>query len=163
MFEWLKSQGLPGFTRQNWQSRIRHFVSQHPEYSDIGSWSGTESADIVYDDSESRFTSLLIENGYLNRDIWADRRPTYYIEVKTSTSFLQTPFYVSQNQYDSMDLMMLSEEEASDEVYMIARVFCLGLSTMGLKFYLDPSALRCRGLLEFRTTDKYEVTPPSPF
>ena len=154
----MKSLGLPGFGRDNWQSRIRHFVRQHDDYRDMANWTDSETSDIVYDDRDNKFTTLLIASGHLNSQHWASGRPKYFIEVKTTTSSLDTPFFVSHNQFQDMEGMKLPEQSASNKVYLIARVFKLGVAGMGLKVYLDPARLRLDGELLFRT-DKYEVTP----
>jgi hypothetical protein len=62
-------------------------------------WLGRETADITYDDIEGDFTAMLIERGYLSRDLWQAARPRYYIEVKATTGALEVPFYMSKNQY----------------------------------------------------------------
>ncbi|KAF1811006.1 hypothetical protein P152DRAFT_475063 [Eremomyces bilateralis CBS 781.70] len=129
MFEWLKSLQLPNFGLEN----------------------------IVYEDHKSKFTGLLVANGYLRSDLWAGKQPKYHIEVKASTCRLTTPLYVGRNQYELMIDTTLPIESASDRVYILARVFNLGQSDMGLKLYLDPNRLEREGRLRFRS-DKYEVT-----
>jgi hypothetical protein len=112
----------------------------------------------VYGDIDGVLTSLLIDRGYLASPTWDRERPMYYIEAKATTSFLSTAFFVSHNQEQMMEGMALPEEGASGKVYLIARVFNLGLEGMGLKLYLDPAKHRSEGNLIFRS-DKYEVTP----
>jgi hypothetical protein len=92
---------LPGFSRANWQSTIRHYVSRHPEYSDLQvPWTGTETSDIVYDDTSGAFTRLLIDKGYLDAGVWTDATPRYYVEVKATTSAsCSTRFFMSKAQY----------------------------------------------------------------
>lgn len=91
---------LEGFSRENWQSRIRTYVNVHPEYAGLSRWSGRETSDIVYDDVSGMFTALLIEKGYLNGDCWRDKTPRYYIEVKSTTEQCATPFFMSSGQYE---------------------------------------------------------------
>ncbi|KAM0437020.1 hypothetical protein ACHAQK_007498 [Fusarium lateritium] len=101
VFELLSSipHALPGWSRENWQSTVRHNVSIHPDYTSLRNWYGTEQGDLFYDDVAGTFTSYLIEKGYL-KDSWRKERPEYYIEVKTTTSSrLDTPFYMSKHQY----------------------------------------------------------------
>ena len=50
--------------------------------------------------------------------------------------------------------MMLTPSEAKDEVYLVARVFKLGDSTIGFKLYIDSTSLRREGELVFKA-DKY--------
>src|ERR1700712_2601758 len=102
MFHLLKFAGLSGFDESCWQSTIRHRVAVHPEYQELPRWSGRETADIVYKDHESFLTDILIEKGYLNQLVWKGVSPTYYIEVKTTTGCLETPFFCSQGQMDRM-------------------------------------------------------------
>ncbi|KAK5652684.1 hypothetical protein OQA88_10278 [Cercophora sp. LCS_1] len=60
---------LPSFSLSNWQSTIRHCVTRHPGFSDLQPWTGTETSDIVYDDTSGELTRLLIEKGYLPRGL----------------------------------------------------------------------------------------------
>jgi hypothetical protein len=90
---------LPGFSRTNWQSTIRSYVTSHPEYSNLHSWNGRETADITYADHNSTLTNLLIDKGYLSSDTWAGAKLRYYIEVKTTMGACETPFYMSKHQY----------------------------------------------------------------
>ena len=92
-------QALPGFSRNNWQSTVRHFANVHPDYSTLTDWHGAELGDLYYDDAGGTFTKYLIEGGYLDES-WIDEKPEYFIEVKTTTSGrFDTPFYMSKYQY----------------------------------------------------------------
>jgi hypothetical protein len=108
---------------------------------------GSETADIVYNDQQSTLFDLLMHQGYLDALIWTGSRPVYYVEVKATTSTLEVPFFVSQNQFDRMESMKLVENRPATEVYMVIRVFNIGHSGMGLKLYLDPATLRADGVL----------------
>jgi hypothetical protein len=99
VFELLLRQSLPGFNRANWRSTIRKKVSVHPEYQDLLPWYGTETADIVYDDTQSAFTRVLVGMGFLRGDGWLDATPTYYIEVKTAKGGCSDAFFMSKSQY----------------------------------------------------------------
>jgi hypothetical protein len=100
MFELLKNVlRLPGFDFTAWKSTIRFFVSVHPRYVDLTSWTGSETADIVYSDTLSEFTAWLIDRGYFENDVWSGATPTYYIEVKTTTGNCDEAFYMSDSQY----------------------------------------------------------------
>lgn len=87
---------------------MRKYVKLHPDYASMESWRGSETSDIRYVDSEGVLTDLFIEKGYLLVDMWADRRPDYYIEVKATTSACDTPFYMSKAQYRRVSLLTLS-------------------------------------------------------
>lgn len=101
VFELLKNlnPGLPKFSLANWRSTIRRYVSVHPDYASIPPWNHKETSDIEYSDSEGVLTELLIENGYLERDTWQNKKPRYYLEVKTTTGPCEAPFYMSKSQY----------------------------------------------------------------
>lgn len=71
----------------------------HPDYEDMNPWTGRETADFVYNDMEGDLTALLVGNGYLDSSGWRNARPKYYIEVKTTTGPLATPFFMSKYQY----------------------------------------------------------------
>ncbi|KAF1985760.1 hypothetical protein K402DRAFT_100065 [Aulographum hederae CBS 113979] len=101
---------------------------------------------------------MFVFAGYLASEVWANCTPTYFIEVKTTLGTLDTPFLCTQGQYDKMERMRPTATVASDEIYIVARVFQLGHSGMGWKLYLDPAELRRRRELSFKA-DVYEVTP----
>ena len=42
---------------------------------------------------------VLLDNGYLSHNVEISAQPTYYIEVKTMPMGLETPFYVSKEQF----------------------------------------------------------------
>jgi hypothetical protein len=151
---------LPDFGLGNWRSTIRGWVAVHESYRNLSRWPGTETSDIVYDDNDSHLTQILIEKGYLRGSIWRGCSPTYYIEVKATPGPLRTQFYCSQPQYDMMECMKLRESISANSIYIIARVYALGNSGMGLKLYLDPATLKRDGQLDFRI-EKYTITPVS--
>lgn len=90
---------LRGWSRQNWQSKIRDRISIHEDYAGTQSWGEPETADLVYDDIYGDLTAMLIDHGYLEGDMWRDARPYYYLEVKTTTGACGMPFYMSKSQY----------------------------------------------------------------
>ena len=71
----------------------------HDKYRELTPWRGAETADIVYEDTDSRMTSVLIARGYLDLDTWAGQCPKYYLEVKTTTGDYDARFYASKAQY----------------------------------------------------------------
>jgi hypothetical protein len=158
VYEWLKGLELPGFGVGSWQSNIRDLVNKHPDYRTLEKWSGSETSDILYYDRESKFTALLIRHGYLSAANWTGCTPKYYIEVKASPSLLSTPFFISQNQYNSLKAKELPHNQSAAEVYLVARVFSVGLAGMGLKLYVDPAKLERERKLLFKA-DGYTVTP----
>jgi hypothetical protein len=99
IFELLLKFGLPSFSTENWKSTIRKEVRAHPKYQDMEPWQGRETADITYHDSTGVFTSILVQNGYLESDVWRSARPIYYLEVKTTTRDCSEQFYMSGSQY----------------------------------------------------------------
>jgi len=157
VFTLLNKLTLPNFSRSCWKSNIRHLVSVHEGYSDLGPWGGTETSDIVYFDSESTLTDLLIRQGYLTTNPWSRQTPTYYIEVKATMEDVDQPFYCSQPQFDRMEAMELPDDGSANDVYLIARVFGVGRSRMGLKLYLDPWKMRRNRELRFEAK-MYSVT-----
>jgi hypothetical protein len=99
-FEILSRLSLPGFSRDNWASTIRTEVVIHPRYSTMGAWPGRrETADITYDDTDSVFTSLLIEKGYLVDQVWRGARPKYFIEVKTTIGEFDNRLFLNNGQF----------------------------------------------------------------
>jgi hypothetical protein len=65
----------------------------------MDAWSGVETSDLAYDDDESVFTQLLVDQGYLAAERWAGKKPRYFIEVKTTVGECSIPFFMSKNQY----------------------------------------------------------------
>jgi hypothetical protein len=124
----------------------------------LAEWDGLETTDIVYSDAEGALTDLLIRLGYLGSSTWSCRTPTYYIEVKATMGALENPLFCGQRQVDLMEQIQLPDVGPSKNVYLIARVFGLGSSKMGLHLYLDPAKLRREGRLKF-VANKYIVTP----
>lgn len=147
---------LPYWDVSNWQSTIRH-VTIHPDYTDLHPWTGRETSDFVYDDTEGALTALLIDSGYISSEEWWDSRPRYFIEVKTTTGSCEVPFYMSKNQYQRMrDVHGSGQNKA--EVYLILRVSNLEDDDIGMAVYLDPEALRSSGKLLF-TGGNWTVVP----
>ncbi|KAL5362015.1 hypothetical protein BJX96DRAFT_153271 [Aspergillus floccosus] len=95
---------LTDWSDLNWQSKIREYVTIHPDYANMEPWYERETADITYDDTEGDFTALLIDHGYLDAEEWRDKRPKYYMEVKTTTGPCRTPFYMSKHQYERVSV-----------------------------------------------------------
>ncbi|PWY95999.1 hypothetical protein BO94DRAFT_601049 [Aspergillus sclerotioniger CBS 115572] len=151
---------LPAFTRDNWKSKIRRFVTILPEYSTMTAWHGRETADIAYDDHDGVLTSLFIDKGYLREDIWRGETPRFHIDVKSSTGACQTPFYMSKHEYRRMQEMSngKSQSENADVVYVIFRVYDLGQRSMNVKVYVDPEVRRVREELVF-TAESWSVVP----
>ncbi|SCV57582.1 unnamed protein product [Fusarium fujikuroi] len=151
---------LPGWSRDNWQSTVRHHASIHPDYNSLGSWYGIEQGDLFFDDVTGTFTSYLIEKGYLEES-WRKERPEYYIEVKTTTSArLDTPFYMSKHQYARMQLFgeSVNTDTQRRKVYILFRVHGLESGQVGLRVFIDPEALRKSGDLVFEA-QSWTVTP----
>lgn len=115
MFELLANlmepRSLPGFSRANWQSNIRRHVTVHPEYRTMAPWMGRETSDLVYDDTVGALTGCLIDHGFLMRGDWAGQRPQYFLEVKTTTSSCETPFFMSKAQYRRVSFSFPSVED----------------------------------------------------
>ncbi|KAK7453070.1 hypothetical protein Landi51_04065 [Colletotrichum acutatum] len=98
------SPSLPEFGMDAWQSTMRKHVAVHPEYSYVTHWEGQETADIVYNDKFGVLTKILIERGYLEPTKWVDKKPQYFIEVKTTPGDAARPFFVSKYQYNRVGL-----------------------------------------------------------
>ncbi|PTB37137.1 hypothetical protein M441DRAFT_175588 [Trichoderma asperellum CBS 433.97] len=156
VFELLSTLELPRWSNENWQSTIRSYVRAHPNYRNMASWRGRETADLVYDDTEGQLTNTLIGCGYLDQDEWHNARPKYYIEVKTTTGPRETPFYMSNSQYERMRRTHATPDRS--EIYMILRVFWLNSDNISMCVYFDPEQLRQDGRLLF-TAQTWSVTP----
>ncbi|KAL1902459.1 hypothetical protein Sste5346_001440 [Sporothrix stenoceras] len=140
-------------------STIRRYARGHASYADMPDWTGRETADITYADTDGVLTQLLIEKGYLSSEGWSGARPQYFIEVKATVSAnIETPFFMSGGQYERMQNLSDNEGGGSHEnVYMIVRVFGLGSGFVGYKILVDPEKMRRRGELAFTTPEKWSV------
>ncbi|KAJ3467638.1 hypothetical protein MRS44_005202 [Fusarium solani] len=156
VFELLKnlSPGLPGFSLQNWRSTIRKYVTEHPDYTDIQPWNHRETSDLEYNDSEGALTELMIDNGYLERDIWENKKPRYYLEVKTTTGPCEAPFYMSKSQY-----RLIHEcQDSEDKIYVVFRVYEVEKAAVQLRVYVNPARLERSGHLTY-TAETWSVRP----
>ncbi|OGM49543.1 hypothetical protein ABOM_001651 [Aspergillus bombycis] len=153
---------LPGFSRENWQSAIRQYIQLHEDYIDLQPWCGRETADLVYTDSEGILTSFLIAKGYLSSELWAGKRPRFYLEVKSTTSSCETAFYMSKYQYERMQSFSegASGSRGSENIYIIFRVFNIGTNSVAMKVYVDPERMRRNRHLLF-TADGWSIVPGS--
>ncbi|KAK7424161.1 hypothetical protein QQZ08_008767 [Neonectria magnoliae] len=151
---------LPSFSRDNWQSVVRHFATAHSEYANLTKKTGREQSDIFYSDSTGLLTTLFIQRGYLD-ETWRRATPDYYIEVKTTMRNLEKPFYMSSDQYDLMQTMNQSQAyRKRKQLYVIFRVYGLNSGNIGLKVYADPMRAKEEQRLDFQwTNDSWVVTP----
>lgn len=79
---------------------MRELARAHQEYADLEPWGGVETSDIVYPDETGTLTALLRAKGYFG-NLWLPNmeKPNYFIEVKTTTSHCEAPFYMNSAQY----------------------------------------------------------------
>ena len=181
----LKSLELPGFSMERWQSNIRHYAAAHPDYADIRRWPGRETSDLTYQDIQGDLTRLLIDTGHLAGELWRDRRPMYFLEVKTTTGPCHTPFFVSKRQYERVCIpaaqitiescflfslrlhshiiaktnlisQICDYKNATDTVYIIFRVFHVDTSNVRTRLFLNPAKMMDDGQLLF-TAEKWSV------
>ncbi|ENH67493.1 hypothetical protein FOC1_g10010770 [Fusarium oxysporum f. sp. cubense race 1] len=162
VFELLRNMDppLPRFSRDNWQSQMRKFVTIHPDYSDMLPWTAQETADIVYFDRKRVLTNHLVDKGYLDKTAWQNKKPLFLIEVKSTTGHSRTPFYMSKRQYQRMqeNSNTTLSPATSPTVYLIARVSNVDKTNVEVKIYLDPEKLRQDGSLVF-TGETWSIVP----
>ncbi|CAI6095031.1 unnamed protein product [Clonostachys chloroleuca] len=141
---------LPKFGRSNWQSVIRRFVTDHPDYADMDAWVGEEDGDIQYKDTQNALTDYLIEKGYFD-ETWIGECPEYHIEVKTSVGNLGAPFHMSKSQYNRMRRYWSEANTRSSrkKVFAIFRVYGIESGDIGLKVYVDAESESQGGNLKF--------------
>lgn len=160
MFEILSRLGLHEFSRSEWQSKIRVLVNVLDDYKDLRPYSTiVETADIVYHDRNNELFKILKAKGHFDPDHTPSDPYIFQIEVKTSTSNLETEFFVSQRQVNLMENTRTGGTVGQSKIcYIIARVFNLGRKDMGLALFVNPAKLRDEGLLIFESTS-YKVRP----
>ncbi|KPM37949.1 hypothetical protein AK830_g8628 [Neonectria ditissima] len=151
---------LPGFSRDNWESVVRHYAAAHPEYADLKMNHNFEQSDILYSDSKSVLTAAFIQRGYLD-ETWRGTTPDYYIEVKTTTRNLEKAFYMSSDQFDLMQTMSQSQAyQEKKQLYVIFRVYGLNSGRVGVKVYANPMRAKEEQKLDFEwTNESWVVTP----
>lgn len=129
-------QPLSGLSRENWRSTIRRYVTVHPEYADMGEWTGTGTSSIEYYDEGRTLTVALELHNYLEREFGPyGRQPLrYYIWVKTTPGPCDTPFSISDAEYEKVNpepnpyiVAAISKSAVqanfrSDEALLLARV-----------------------------------------
>jgi hypothetical protein len=83
----------------HWTSRLR-FYAGFPAYEK------SEVTDLTYPDTHGAFSKFILEQASGSVPDWLERscapgakRPTYALEVKTTTGACETPFIISRNQY----------------------------------------------------------------
>lgn len=57
----------------------------------------------TYSDSEGILTKLFVDKGYLDAALWLDRRPLYYIDVKSTTGPCDDAFSMSAFEYGTVN------------------------------------------------------------
>lgn len=84
----------------------------------------------------------------------------YYIEVKSTTRHCGMPFFMSKHQYQRMqDFSGTARDPPSaNAIYVVFRVFNVGMGTPGVRIYVDPEEMRRRGDLAF-TAETWSVVP----
>lgn len=168
VFERLKKLGLPGFTWDNWYSRIRKEVKVHPSYAFLPTFDERETADLIYTDTSGSLARFLQSkcNGTFPDipgivDGHDQQSTTYYLKVKSTT--LPTPdekFYVSKNEYDLMRRCALEPDQRvkPKEIHVILRVYNLLSEEIGMNIFVDPCRFERNGKLKFEVNG-YHVYP----
>jgi len=79
-------------------------VNTHPSYKNLTAYPGPETSDIQYRDDTGKLTVKLIVDGYLPYETWSGRTPMYYLDVKTTATECNSPFFMSGRQCDTVSL-----------------------------------------------------------
>ncbi|KAI1137758.1 hypothetical protein F5Y05DRAFT_419225 [Hypoxylon sp. FL0543] len=140
------------FDHSDWTSTLRKYVTVHPDYEEIGSWTGSETSDFVYKDMGGVLTKVLVEKGFLQKK-WRARRPwpKYYIKVKTTTGAWDEPFSIEgKAEYEKMKALSTDKS-----IYIIFRVFNLYSGEVDFKMYINPAVEESLEIVE----DRWIVRP----
>ncbi|KAK5286430.1 hypothetical protein LTR43_010495 [Exophiala xenobiotica] len=165
VFELLKSFRVSDFSIDNWQSSIRHYVRELPEYANEPTWRGREISDIMYEGNCPRLMDILRQHTTFAYPPWLEAGVTtpaavrYHIEVKTTSGPCSTPFFMSGNQYRLMRDKACDPQSptAPTDIFVIMRVFNLFSSNIGLQVYINPWHLKDVAL-DF-VADPWKVVP----
>jgi hypothetical protein len=164
VFERLRALNIQNFTIDNWQSRIRHHIRDHPDYRDLAPWTGQEVSDLMYTGNSFQLTTFLIKASrphahprFLSQ--FLARPVKFHLEVKTTLGPCTTPFFMSQNQYRLMREKACDQEswDTPEELYVVLRVYNLLSKQIGVRAYVNPWHLK-DGVLEF-VADPWKVAP----
>ncbi|KAL9115876.1 MAG: hypothetical protein Q9227_000244 [Pyrenula ochraceoflavens] len=167
VFEHLKAIGLKGFGVENWQSNIRSYVKVYEPYGDLKDRNGPEIADIMFQDVDrtlERFLESKAKHGFpVPAASRGSAKPIeYLIEVKTTVGACSTPLFMSSDQYELMKEKDIRKDAARPkQVYVIARVYNLLRSEIGMEIYVDPWRLVESDVLKV-VADKWKIVPPNP-
>jgi hypothetical protein len=122
----------------------------------------------MYDGNCVLLQAFLRQNTSHPYPAWLDNDNTtstpvqFRIEVKTTTGPCSTPFFTSMNQHKSMQRYKMDRSRGTHppDVYVIARVYKLLTSKIGMELFIDPWHLK-DDVLEF-VADPWKVIAPEP-
>jgi hypothetical protein len=157
VFLFLKEYLSPYFTEENWTSNYRsraldrRFSGREKDYADF----------TFRDTSEGKLAGYLCSCGFADAENWKQHRPTYHLEVKTTTRSRDDIFFMSNNQVNKARRYTLKTDVIPNDIYIVIRVFDLNVETRKgrMHFYLDPWRLYLEGKLNLEARDCFAVTP----
>ncbi|KAF4630462.1 hypothetical protein G7Y89_g7676 [Cudoniella acicularis] len=149
-------QHLPDF------NELLHWTSTLRIHAGFSAYTRRERTDLTYCDTNGHLRRLLRRwadedmPAWLEADVDIERPITFWLEVKTTTEFCETPFYVSSAQYALMRDMAVSSSHSRD-VYVLLRVYNIE-GVPGVRVYIDPWTRAQEGQLDF-VASTWVVTP----
>jgi hypothetical protein len=157
VFLFLEEYLSPSFAEENWTSNYRsraldsRFSGMEKDYADF----------TFRDTSEGKLAEYLCSCGFADAENWKQHRPTYHLEVKTTTGSRDDIFFMSNNQVNKARRYTLKTAVIPNDIYIVIRVFDLNVETRKgrMHFYLDPWRLSLEGKLNLEARDCFAVTP----
>ena len=128
VFKLLENHAGPTFGFLNWTSELRHQIVE-----EFGEWQREEPdkeyADFTYTDTSHDLTYWLREQGVPGALDWFVERPTYHIEVKSTSGPCDLSFHMSKLQMKEARRMSSKEraegENGALDIYLLFRVYNL--------------------------------------
>ncbi|KPM41940.1 hypothetical protein AK830_g4632 [Neonectria ditissima] len=137
---------ISDWSYENWTSKLR-VEDGHAPFTQFEG----EFADFTYVDRSGQMKAFFLGAGVSLDAGWCNGTK-YHLEVKTTTSSSNEPFFVSQNQVD----MMQKFENDPGNAYILLRVFNIERDDPGLKFHPKPWSLYLSGILAFVSAGGYQ-------
>ncbi|KAM7201228.1 hypothetical protein V8F20_004974 [Naviculisporaceae sp. PSN 640] len=133
---WYFTKYIPDWTFENWTSSLRE--RKYPPFTGLEK----DHSDFTYIDTDGtmgkfltkKARSLGLSKNVLQRWTSSPRPVTYHFEVKSTPYDCDSPFYVSENQVQSME----KYDNSTTDAYLVLRVYYSLADTPRMRLFSDP-------------------------